>query len=83
MSVYERVVQNMYKIVVGDQDGGATIYILNEAIARKFRANCIFSYDGKKWIKTSGGKSLTLRDVATFLKEEDLQQIKRFFNMGG
>ena len=79
MPIYENVVPNMYKVVVGDQDGGVTIHILNSAIAEKFRANCVFSYDGKKWIKTSGGKSLTMKEIAQILNERDFEKVKKFF----
>ena len=78
---YERVIPGKYKIVIGDQDGGVTIYILDPAVARKFRANCVFSYDGKMWIKTSGGRSLSLKEISLILDGKDLQEIKKFFNL--
>lgn len=58
MAVYEKTTKQ-YRVVVGNTSRGATIYILNPAIARKFGTNCVFSYDGKTWIKTSGGRSLS------------------------
>jgi len=79
-NIYERRVQGRYHVVVGIENG-VHVYVLDSKIATKLKANMLFSYDGVKFIKASGGKAVWFDDLVDVLKMEkqDIDEIKKFF----
>lgn len=55
-----------------------TIYFCDPALKKEFKEVMIWSYDGKYWIKSNGGRCLRTEQL-TFLSGEDLIKINNFF----
>ena len=77
---YRHLKPNQYEIVATDEGGKicVQIYFLNELLRTKFRTPMVFSYDGKKWVKTAGGRAVKFEELVRELnlEEEVVKQIK-------
>jgi len=80
MSIYERIVPGRYWLIVGDEDGGIKLHILDSNVARKLGTTLIWTYDGIMWTKASGGRALKLKDFVSDvgLDENDLKMMKMY-----
>jgi len=67
-----------------EDEKSVVICITNEDIRKKLRASCIYSYDGKEWIKTSGGRAVRTDKLIRLLAmtKTDEKAIKRYFRKG-
>ena len=55
--VYKSLVPQQYLFELGFEGKmrAAQIYIINEAVKKELGASLVYTYDGKYWIRTSGG----------------------------
>jgi len=66
-----------YFVEYDREDKCVKVYLVSSALRRKFNTPMLFSYNGRTWIKSSGGKSVSLGRLARALKlsEETVSKI--------
>jgi len=57
----------------------ADFYPRTVALRRHFRASLLYTYNGREWIKNSGGRTIPTEKLEGILAPEDLQLIRSFF----
>ena len=57
----------------------ADLYPRTVALRRHFRASLLYTYNGREWIKNSGGKSVPMEKLENILAPEDVRAIQSFF----
>ena len=57
-----------YFIEYDREDKCVMLFLINRALRRKFKTPMLFTYDGKTWIKSSGGRAVTIGKLAETLK---------------
>ena len=81
----EKLVRENFVMVFNEQERSVDVYILNEGLRRKLRTPMVFTYDGKRWIKTSGGRSVDTKTLSSSLgfDEEILREVNTFLREVG
>jgi len=65
---YEEIYKDNRIILKYDhQDNQYLLYILDETLKRRLKANMLFSFDGKVYIKASGGRSIRIDELVRIL----------------